>query len=199
MQEVETLSEPQIEASAAVPSACERLAPVLESYEKTATELEEFRGCITLAEKDENSALEDESITEDEVVERIGDAQKRRAVYAVRVARRERELSTLGAELEQTCKLAEREFVGRINQESSRRSAIVRERLLGLLNIDGNPDVLISVELSTILRHSRPVRAIEDLRPNCYYQAGDVGYTVRAAHAILECLRAFEAEKAKTV
>lgn len=86
MSETETLSEPQIEERAPAPSACERLVPMLEKYEKGATELEEFKGCITLAEKDENSALENDTIPEAEVVQRVGDAQKRRAVWFSKIA-----------------------------------------------------------------------------------------------------------------
>jgi hypothetical protein len=48
--------EPPIEAP--IQSAGELLVQALNSFEKISTELQEFKGCIALAEADESSALE---------------------------------------------------------------------------------------------------------------------------------------------
>ena len=64
---------------------------------------------------------------------------------------------------------AERQLLERIAQESAKR----------------------------ILRHSRGVRAIEDLRPVGYFEPGNAAHAALRAHAILESLGALEAEVAK--
>ena len=61
--------EPPTEAP--IQPACELLVQALKNYEKTSTELQEFKGCIALAEADENSALESNTIPEAEVVNRV--------------------------------------------------------------------------------------------------------------------------------
>jgi len=61
--------EPQTEAP--TQRAGELLVQALNNHEKTSTELQEFKGCIALAEADENSALESNTIPEAEVVNRV--------------------------------------------------------------------------------------------------------------------------------
>jgi hypothetical protein len=179
--------------------AGERLVQALNNLEKTATELEEFKGCIALAETDENAALENDTISEDEVVSRVKEAQALRAVYTARVARAERAIPALTAELEAACAGAEKQLLEQIAQESARRSAVIRQRILDVLDIDGNPEVLIRVELATILRHSKGVRAIESLRPLGYYAQGNAEHASRRAHAILDNRGSLAAEIAKGI
>src|SRR6476659_7046218 len=127
--------EPQTEAP--TQRAGELLVQALNNHEKTSTELQEFKGCIALAEADENSALESDTIPEAEVVHRVKEAQALKAVYTARAARAERSLPTLTTELEQACLGAERQLLERIAEESVKRSEVIKQRVLDVLDIEG--------------------------------------------------------------
>jgi hypothetical protein len=84
--------EPATVPAAARQPAGDLIVQVLNNYEKTLTVLQEFKGCIGLAENNENAALEDDRISEDEVVSRVKEARALKAVYTARAARVERSL-----------------------------------------------------------------------------------------------------------
>jgi hypothetical protein len=142
---------------------------------------QEFKGCIALAEADENSALESDTIPEAEVVHRVKEAQALKAVYTARASRAERSLPSLITELEAACVGAERQLLERIADESAKRREVIKQRVLDVLDIEGDPDVLIRIELNTCVRHSRGVRAIESLRPAGYFEPGNAEHASRRA------------------
>jgi hypothetical protein len=136
--------QPQTEAP--TQSAGELLVRALNNYEKTATELQEFKGCIVLAENDENAALENDALSEAEVVSLVKDAQALKAVYTSRAARAERSIPALTTELEAACVGAERELLERIAQESAKRSEVIRQRVLA---VQGRPSASSGLAVSS--------------------------------------------------
>jgi hypothetical protein len=179
--------------------AGELLVQALNNLEKTATELEEFKGCIALAETDENAALENDTISEDEVVSRVKEAQALKAVHMARCRRAERSIPVLTTELEAACAGAERQLLERIAEESAKRSDVIKQRVLDVLDIEGYPDVLIRVELNTCVQHSRAIRTIERLHPAGYFEPGNAEHASGRAHTILDNLGSLAAEVAKGI
>src|SRR6478609_5457191 len=129
----------------------------------------------------------------------VAEAQALKAVYTARASRAERSIPALTTELEQACVGAERQLLERIAEESAKRSEVIKQRVLDVLDVDGDPDVLIRIELGTILRHSKAVRAIEDLRPVGYYEPGNAKHASRRAHTILDNMVSLAAEIAKGI
>jgi hypothetical protein len=84
-----------------------------------------------------------------------------------------------------------------LNDEVNKRSALVRAQVLEVLDIDGNPDVLLRTELATIVKCSRSVREINALRPGGYYSnpTGNVEYATENASLILQNLQTFQEER----
>jgi hypothetical protein len=126
---------------------CELLTVSLAAYEKVLAELEEFRGRVTRAEADEQAVLADGELSEHETVKRLGEAQKLKGIYSARVAHHERQLTELSTALEASARAAEQELIGLINTEAGRRSDAVKQSVIKVLAIDGNPEVLIGSEL----------------------------------------------------
>ncbi len=175
-------------------SACERLEELLDNLEKVSAELEEYKERATEASENEEQAIINEDLSESQAVKLIGDSQKLRAVFLARAARRELAVAELVTGLEETRTLAEREFTGMVNEEVSKRSAFVKDQVLRILDIEGNPDVLLRSELTTILKHSRSVRVISALRPAGFYSnpGSNVEYAVQAARLLLQNLKTFQ-------
>ena len=175
------------------------LADVLSNFQKTSEELDEFRARVNKAGADEETLLADESLSEPEAVKRLGEVQKLKGIFAARAAHRERSLPLLTTELEAACAGAERQLLERIAEESAKRSEVIKQPVLDVLDIEGDPDVLIRIELSSCVRHSRAIRAIESLHPAGYFEPGNAEHASRRAHTILDNLGSLAAEVAKGI
>lgn len=160
------------------------LEEALGTYEKAAGELEEFRARVARAEVDEETTLSDHSLSEDQAIKQLTNAQKLKAVYTARAAHKEKELTRLGPELEEAIIPAERELLAEITQEAQRRSQAVLERVLEVLGPLEDPSA-ISVELATIVSHAAPVRLVQALQPAGYYEPGRAEHAIAHAREVL--------------
>jgi hypothetical protein len=172
-------------------SACEHLERVEQlfgDYQKVVADLENYRAKAAGALADQESALANQSLTEQEAANQIAATQALRSVYDTRTAHKEAHQSQVGQVLATEVQAAGRELTRLIATEIGKRQSAVTERVMQALDVDRDSLAVhealgLDQYVANLPDYSRSIRAISRLRTSTYADAGQPGDGAAAANA----------------
>ena len=115
------------------------------------------------AQADQDMALDNNSLSEEEVAEKVGAAQRTREIYTARTANKQVAVTKLLGELETAIKAAQVELSVLVGEELGKRRQIISERVLAVLKPTGAPGQHLF--LNDMLDYSAPILDIAALSP----------------------------------
>jgi hypothetical protein len=143
-----------------------KLAAKLDQIERALGDLSDYTARSERAGIDENQALEDEELSENEAAEKIQTAQLQKNIFKARIANREKAIVTFSAELATAINESAKELHGLTSAETSRREDIIRGRILEVLEPGKAIDrAFMGRPLAELLSFSGAVQAVKDLEP----------------------------------
>jgi hypothetical protein len=181
--------------------ACKKLKAALSDYSSAEAELESYRAKAAKAELTQSEALEDDGLTEQEAAQRISHAQNLKAVYTGRAANLEKKSAGLFTELGCALVAASSELTHLVSTELEKRREIIVERLIaalgGIAEHAGSQDQ----QLLNLTRYSKPLNAVERLKPSPLYNAQKLpaADVIRTAESLLMDLETFKLEVGKKI
>ena len=182
-----TLEAP-VSAKASPFPAKARLEKALAEHKRAQADLEEYRGSAAKAELNEQQALNDGKLSEEQAAERITRAQNLRGVYKSRITNREAKLTEMLKELAAVTEEAAKELRGLTHEEMQRRCKIIKERICETIEVD--PEKLHPQLLNSLLQLSPLIHAVRDCEPqdNAWVRTGSA--MDRAAELLIKFGRA---------
>jgi hypothetical protein len=164
------LKTPQTGAQEAQPASVEppeklfpartKLDKVLTDYEKASTDLDDSRGHLARAETDEQSALNNLELSDEESADRVAVAQRNRGIYGARVANREAAQAKLLKELKDSLNPAHHEHSALVVGVFSKWLDILRGRVMtaGRIGDGFSRDVDVLLENSALIQEIRSLQ-----------------------------------------
>jgi hypothetical protein len=140
-----------------------RLASTLAEYEKAASAVAGLEAKLARAISDEESSAGDSSLSEEQSISAVAEAQSRKSVYSVRLASRQKVVATLSAELTSTINDAQGELRSLVIKEDARRREIIGARMLAAGDLQ--PGLRLQPLLEELLNYSVPVERLRALMP----------------------------------
>jgi hypothetical protein len=176
--------------------ACEQLTQLLRDYYKGTDDLKDYQARIARAEVDQESALLNQALGDEEIAQEVSKLISLKAVLTARREHKETDLVGLTNQLEAAYPLAVREVTALISQELDTRQALVTERITQALEIGNDLTTYESVSfpgaIAALMPYSQPIRVISGLRPGQYWgQSGDGPGIAAAASELLTNLEKF--------
>jgi hypothetical protein len=191
-------------ASKAIPPepiypACKKLRETLIDYQSVTAELEVTRGKAARAQGDMDM-LGESSLSEEESLKAISEANGRRSLYSSRIASLERKSAGLLAELRAELVAAVSEVTRLVALEVTRRTDILSKRVIDALGgIDEH--VIVRGEQITVTRYSKLICLVERMRPSPLFSVGSMpaADVVRDASGVLKKLEGLTREIGKEI
>jgi hypothetical protein len=190
-------------ASAELPErilpAKSRLTRVLSDYQKRGLDLSESQAHLARAETDEQSALNNLELSDEESANRIAVCQRNRGIYGARVTSREANVKKLGSELENAVRDAHTELFNLVRAELQRREGILVERVCTAIQIVDRAKV--NFDWIEVLDFSEPFRTIRNLEPTPFqtFAGSAPDHVTRTAHKLLEGYQTIQTESEKSI
>jgi hypothetical protein len=133
------------------------LAGAFADYQKASQAMEEARGHLARAETDEQSALSNLELSDQECSDRVAVSQRSISIYRARVSSREAAVSKSLKEVKEALYPACNEYSNLCQNEREKRSAIMKARIIEAGQLVG------SFSFNALLEHSSPIQAIRIL------------------------------------
>ena len=135
------------------------LAAKLAEFERSQVDLSDSHAHLSRSEVDEQSALNNLELSDEESADRVAVAERSRGIYGARVANREAAQAKLLKELKTAVKVAHNEFSTLVNDERTRRRDILFTRVTEAGRLVGS----FTGELEVLLECSGLIQAIHAL------------------------------------
>lgn len=137
------------------------LAAKLSEYEKACLALTESEAHLERSKADEQAALNDSELSDQEAADRVAVAQRSRGIYAARVSSRQAAQTKLLAELTSAVQAAQSELSSAVYQELARRRATLIDRIMQAGQLGGD---VTPAAFDELLASSKPMIEIERLQ-----------------------------------
>jgi hypothetical protein len=178
-------------------TSCEQITQVLGDYQKGTEDSKDYQARLARAEADQESALLNQALSDEEIAEEIAKLISLKAVLTARIERKQTDLARLTSELEKLHPLASREFTGLLNTEIDRRKELIAKRVTEALEIASDltnfEAVSIPAGIAGLTQYSAPVRSISSLHPQMHWGSPGDGAGISAACiALLNNMKQFE-------